>query len=507
MDSYELDLRKVFEDDFESYAAHCLKIRTKNMGVIPFKMGRVQRYLHNIVEEQRKEKSKVRIILLKGRQQGASTYVEGRFYWKVTHAFGVKAYILTHSQDATDNLFKMVQRFHKYCPTLMRPIDGPNNAKELAFSGLDSGYKVGTAGNVGVGRGDTIQFFHGSEVAFWPNAAEHVAGIMQAIPRSGGTEIFKESTANGQDNYFHIQWQLASKNESEYRAVFLPWYWQEEYTAEIGEEGISLTSEEIELRDIYGLTNEQMNWRRIKIHEFSAEGGSGTNKFMQEYPCNDIEAFQNSGIESFIPNLWIERAMNTKGLALIGPKVAGIDPARFGKDRTSIVIRQGRTVTSVRSYKQLDLMNVVGLVYTMYKEEKPEKIYIDVCGLGAGVYDRLVELGLGSVCVPVNAAQSALNDNKYANKRAEMWGLMRDWFYEEPNSIPDLMSLKIDLCAPTFKYDSKGRVLLEKKEDMKKREMMSPDEGDAMALTFAFPIISGNLGQFINPGMRLKRPH
>ena len=84
-----------------------------------------------------------------------------------------------------------------------------HNSKELIFGVLDSGYKLGTAENKSAGRSSTIQLFHGSEVAFWPNAAEHAKGIMQAIPDAFNTEAILESTANGVGNYFHQQWQKA----------------------------------------------------------------------------------------------------------------------------------------------------------------------------------------------------------------------------------------------------------------------------------------------------------
>ena len=88
----------------------------------------------------------------------------------MTHSFGSRAFILTHEQAATDNLFEMVERFHHHCPDVVKPSTGAANAKELYFDGLESGYRVGTASTKATGRSSTIQFFHGSEVAFWPHA-------------------------------------------------------------------------------------------------------------------------------------------------------------------------------------------------------------------------------------------------------------------------------------------------------------------------------------------------
>ena len=153
-----------------------------------------------------------------------STYVGGRFYHKVTWHKGTQAFILTHALDATQNLYKMAQRYYENTPSVVKPEVTTSNAKELIFGILDSGYKLGTAENKAVGRSATIQLLHGSEVAFWNNAAEHAKGIMQAVPNAPGTEIILESTANGVGNFFHQQWQQAEAGQSEYIAIFVPWF-------------------------------------------------------------------------------------------------------------------------------------------------------------------------------------------------------------------------------------------------------------------------------------------
>src|SRR3546814_12265242 len=95
----------------------------------------------------------------------------------------------------------------------------------------------------------TVQYFHGSEVAFWPFAADHAAGVIQAVPDIAGTEIILESTANGIGNYFHQQWQRAEAGQSEYQANFIPWYWHGEYRSEVPA-GLVPTEDELELTEI-----------------------------------------------------------------------------------------------------------------------------------------------------------------------------------------------------------------------------------------------------------------
>lgn len=485
MSPEEKEIRKKLKDDFRHYALKCLSIRTKSGDIKPFELNKAQLYIHSLIENQRQLTGKVRAIILKGRQQGCSTYVGGRFYHQVTHRFGTQAFILTHALDATQNLYKMAQRFYENTPIVVKPEVTTSNAKELIFGKLDSGYKLGTAENKSVGRSATIQLLHGSEVGFWNNAEEHAKGILQAVPNADGTEIILESTANGIGNYFHQMWQKAEANQSEYIAIFIPWYWQDEYY-KISEVGFIPTLEEEELKSQYHLTNDQINWRRYKIAEFSVNGIDGEKAFKQEYPCNPTEAFQLTGEDSYIQSDIVMRARKCVA-EKYGKLLIGVDPARFGDDRSSIIRRQGRVAFGLESYVKKDTMEVTGLVHRIIETEDPYKVFIDVGGLGAGIVDRLKELGHGSRIVAVNAGSSPLDAKRYSNKRSEMWGLMREWLLQEPCQLPDSDSLHADICGIRYKIDSNSRLVMEQKSEMKKRGARSPDESDALCLTFAYP--------------------
>jgi len=132
-------------------------------------------------------------------------------------------------------------------------------------------------------------------------------------------------------------------------------------------------------------------------------------------------------------------------------------------------------------------MEVAGIVSRVIEEEKPFKAFVDVGGLGAGVVDRLFELGYRGIVIPVNSGSKPLDAKKYLNKRAEMWGECLNWLNNEPCQIPDSDSLHADLSGVKYKFDSNSRLQLEKKEDMKKRGVRSSDEADALCLTFAYP--------------------
>jgi hypothetical protein len=480
----EKAIRQRLKSDFQHYAEKCLKIRTKGAKIEPLILNEAQQYLHERVEEQKARTGKVRAIILKGRQMGCSTYIEGRFYWLVSHTKGVRAFILTHEEEATNNLFEIANRYHENCHPLVKPSTSAANAKELHFNKLDSGYKVGTAGNKAVGRSSTIQLFHGSEIGFWPNAQQHAAGIMQAVPDEDGTEIFKESTANGVGNYFHKEWQDAEAGLSEYIAIFVPWYWTTEYRKEVPDDFV-ITDEERQYKEDYGLDLEQIAWRRNKIIELK-----DPILFKQEYPATAAEAFQVSGSDPYIKSELVMAARRCKDAEPYGDKKLGVDPARFGNDRTSICFREGRKVHWIRSYTKKSTMQVAGLVKMAIDEIGADQCAIDVGGLGAGVYDRLVELVDDDDCkiVQVNSSESPIDEKSYSNKRAEMWGEIKNWLEAQPASIPDSDELQADLTQIQYSYNSNQALVMEKKEDMKKRGFRSPDMADALGLTFAVPI-------------------
>lgn len=481
------------EDRLEVFAPECLRIRAKSGKTVPFRFNRAQAYIHERLEEQRARLGRVRALILKGRQQGCSTYVGARFYRKTTLAAGTRTFILTHEDAATQNLFEMVNRYHEHCPHGIRPSTGAANAKELFFDQLDSGYKVGTAGTRGVGRSSTIQLFHGSEVAFWPHADTHAAGVLQAVPDEPGTEVILESTANGIGNLFHQKWTDAERGIGDFIAIFVPWFWQDEYRKPVPQ-GFVMTDEEATYASTYGLDAEQIAWRRNKIDELKDAA-----LFKQEYPATAAEAFQMSGHDSFIKPALVAMARSAR-LDESGPLVIGLDPARFGDDDSAMARRRGRKVIGTERRPKLSTMEVAGWAKQVIDTEKPARMFIDVGGLGAGIYDRLVEMGYGELVRAVNFGSAPLEPPKLdeqgreigggpANRRAEMWMASRDWLGQEGGAdIPDKDSLQGDACGPAYRYDSNSRVLIERKEDMRRRGVKSPDEWDAVVLTFAEPV-------------------
>jgi hypothetical protein len=289
-------VRKRLYEDFEFYARHALKIRTKEGTIAPLVLNAAQKIFMKTVIDQLQRTGRVRVVVLKGRQQGLSTIIEGLLYWWTSQHKATKAIVMTHLGESTKALFDMTKRYHEQCPEILKPHTKYSSRKELAFDLLDSSYMVATAGGEGIGRGETIQLAHLSEAAFYPpaTARDNINGLTQAIPNSPGTFVFVESTANGIGNPFHEIWTNAVNGTNEYEAVFIPWFIQKEYRVAVPK-GFERTPEEDKLVEKYGLDDEQLMFRRRKI------ALNGLELFQQEYPCHADEAFLTSGRPVFNP--------------------------------------------------------------------------------------------------------------------------------------------------------------------------------------------------------------
>jgi hypothetical protein len=490
-----LRLLQTYRADLERFAQDCLRIRDKEGSVQLFPgLNTAQKYVHTRVEEQLKTTGKIRAIVLKGRQQGISTYTAARFYRRSTLHRGVNVYILSHEQVASDNLFKMVDRFQVHNP--LRPHTGVSNVKELEFDKLDSTYVVATAGQKAGGRGRTISLFHGSEVAFWQSAGEHFASSVQAVPDMPGTEIILESTANGASGEFYERWYNAVAGEGDYIPIFVPWFWQEEYarptppdfelSTETGETGVS----EKEYAELFNLTLEQMAWRRAKVAELRS-----VQKFDQEYPGSPELAFTSADVKrSFILPITVLRARKRKGIEGTGPLIIGVDPSGPGKDRFAVVARRGPKVEWTEHRQMPETPEAVLWLRDIMDRHQPERMFIDLGNIGHAIYSTLKTLGAPYTEMMRGVNFGSPSQFKMArpklpgpkNRRAEMWDRCREWLeLEEGVSLPDDDALQADLTAPRIKPLLTNDFLIESKDEMKKRGVRSPDLADALILTFA----------------------
>ena len=278
----------------KEYIEKHLYIKTKDKKVIPLPMNPIQKKYW-------KEKTN-RDIILKPRQLGFTTLKVSQYFEKIINEKNVTAVIIAHNADSTQKIFSTVQLMYENLPEekKLELNDGSNkpkygNRKEYYFVGNNSRISVGTAGNTSFGRGDTVNYLHCSEVAFWPNPEELMTGLLQAVPYDG--EVCIETTANGVGNYFYRTYFEAKEGQSRFIPHFYRWFDHPEYKLELDQgEEIVLDQEEQQLIETYNLTLEQIKWRRWKVSEMPDKDGlSKEDLFKQEYPEDEMSCFLTSG--------------------------------------------------------------------------------------------------------------------------------------------------------------------------------------------------------------------
>lgn len=279
----------------KQYIETYIKIRNKAGQIIDFKFNEPQQKLYEVIKEQKRLKKPVRIIILKPRQTGISTETESILFKETATRFNVNSGIITHLEEATNNMFAMSKLMYDCLPLEMKPSIKKSNAKELVFdndygTGLKSKIRCMTAGSQGVGRSYTFDNLHISELAFWPgDKKKTMTGLLQAVPNLPSTMIIIESTANGYD-YFKEFWDAAVAGENDFVSFFIGWHEMKDY--QMPYNGFELTEEEKILQETYNLTLDQLTWRRWCIKNNCS---NDISQFKQEYPITPEEAFLSTG--------------------------------------------------------------------------------------------------------------------------------------------------------------------------------------------------------------------
>jgi len=492
MRAKKIEFVKRCRSDLEFQCRHCFKIRNKDAQVVPFVWNRTQRYIHERLEAQRSRIGRVRAIIVKGRQQGVSTYVAARYYSRASLYKNINVMILSHEWQSADALFDLVDRYHRHNP--IAPRLGRDNSKELSFDALDSHYNVFTAGEKAAGRSRTTSLFHGSEAAMWKNPQEHYAASVQTVPILPNTEVILESTAKGASGLFYEKAMEALREEGEYELIFAPWFWEETNVAEapddfvIGTEKDDFGQTDQEYMEMWGLTRDQMYFRHVKTKELGSRA-----MFRQEYPADIAEAFIASSDDPYIPAYRVLNARRNDKIEAHGPVIIGGDPAGPGGDRFAVAARQGHKVLWVKWRNKIGAMEGAQWVRELALEVDAERVNIDAGGLGHGIVS-ILRSWKDTAHLVHGIDFGGKSEHKMAypkvpgpkNRRAEMWKRMKEWFeLEEGVSIPDMQELSTDIPVTRVKPTTSNDLVLESKDDMRKRGVQSPDLADAIALTFA----------------------
>ena len=214
------------------------------------------------------------------------------------------------------------------------------------------------------------------------------------------------------------------------------------------------------------------------------------NQYRREFLCDFSASMDNALIT--IDKVTDAAAKKMTERDVVGSaRILGVDVARYGSDRSVIQKRQGLVAHEPKIFNDIDNMTLAGMVAQEVNEWEPDAVCIDA-GRGEGVIDRLRQLGY--FITEVNFGGKPLSPT-YNNKRSEMWDNIRIWL-DDGGALPNHTDLKTDLCVPLYKFDSGNRLQLESKDDIKKRGGRSPDLGDALALTFSYPVAAKKIGHF-----------
>lgn len=248
-------------------------------------------------------------------------------------------------------------------------------------------------------------------------------------------------------------------------------------------------------------SNREAWWNRnIDARTVAENDATLYDDIIREYGADSDQArvevygqFPRLGDQQFISRGEVEDAQGRESFNDPGaPLLMGVDPARFGDDEAVIAFRQGRDANVIpwQKYKRCSTTELAESCAEAIDRFKPDGVFIEGDGVGGGVIDILKHYGFK--VIEVTAGGKAENSDQYANHRTELWGRMRDWI--PTATLPDDKPLADDLSAPMYHYSLKGQLQLESKDKMKKRGYASPNNADALAMTFSRTVARRDAG-------------
>jgi hypothetical protein len=386
------------------FASTFLKILDKGNHLIPFRWNKAQAHFH--------ANRTGRDLILKARQLGFSTHVQGEMFRREVTTSRTTI-TLAHDADTTAKLRLMADRFWEHCKfNDIQPARKYANASLTTYPEFDSTSTIATAGNMETGRGGTYSDFHGSEVAFWRDAKRIIAGAMQG----GNPDAVLESTPNGAQGYFYELAMEALRGDGVWTLHFYPWWWDAEYVADAT--GIEYTDEESDLVEKHNLRPEQIAWRRNKQMELKG-------LFVQEYPEDPVTCFLTSGKSYFgnIAHVWTAPTPAAKH-----PEheyVAGLD---FGQtnDYTAMIVLDNTTK------QQVDLIHMRRLpwaeqrsrIVKAYKRWGCRKMGAERNSIGAVNIEALQDEGLTIIPFDTtNESKAGIMSELYEDLHTGGWQL------------------------------------------------------------------------------------
>lgn len=393
-----------------------------------------------------------RFTVRAGHGVGKSSVEAWLILWFVLFHRNCKIPVTANSQDQLrDVVWAEIARWHGQMPEFLRTM--LEVKVERVFVKADPEGAFAVARTARPEKPEALQGFHAETLAFF---IEEASGIEDIIFETAGgalssehSWVFMFANPTRTSGYF---FRSHHENRDSWRCYHVPCQHSHRVSPRYADE----------IAREYG---ESSNVYRVRV--------------LGEFPLSEDDAVIGLGI--------IEAAVGREVSPTESGIVWGLDVARFGDDTTALAKRRGNVLLEpVKEWKKLDLMQTVGRVAQEFREAtpRPAAINVDVIGLGAGVVDRLRELGLPVRGVNVSESP-ATNSDRYMRMRDELWFLGKEWFETRSVLIPRDDGLIAELVGPKYKIESSGKLKVESKDDMKKRGIRSPNKADAFLLTFA----------------------
>lgn len=288
-----------------------LSIRSKTGDIIPFKWNIEQWIMFFVLREFWRRGMPVRIIVLKGRQFGSTTFWTGILYYIANKKANTNSLLLAHDKETSEKIFHMFATYQENNPLAFKK--KTQSKGHMSLRGINSNIYVGTGYSKSAGVGTTPTLVLGEEVARWKDGAETAASLLPSIPKTAGSMVVYNSTAWGHGNFFHNTWRDSRAGKSAFKGIFLPWFLHEEYRIPFGSReeeahfANTLTEDEVAMKRNFGIDNAQLRWRRDMISEFSGENDPEA-KFCENFPSTDTEPFLTNS-SNFFDNLRLHKLL------------------------------------------------------------------------------------------------------------------------------------------------------------------------------------------------------
>lgn len=499
----ELDYYSKFENWPEFIENHFKVKDIQNNSLVPFKFTQMQRKTFKKLLNQYRGQKFVDALIIKGRRGQQSSLISALACCYAIFFSNSNIYLIT---DLQDNAKKLIANYHSifldtpFVRSLLSLAYGVKEKETMSISTESitlcngSNFKISSmlgamqADRASIGAGDSIRFLHVTEYFGEYKAIQKTFDAIKGI----NTFCIRESTPRpncGIHEDYNIS--IAAKY-TKTQVIFYPW-WEDDHNVEYIKD-YKPSQEALDYAQNYNprLTNEQLAFIDRKLAR------SSIKSFNEEYPATPELAFMQDTTGFYFEPQLISKCMRQEhGLYHkphdldLHPVVMGVDPAYTGKDKCAIVIRQGMWVHEIITLEGMDSKGIFGEVYKIYqiyrrKNMIIKKIFVDKTGSDGLIV--ILKENLGSDVVRgVSFGEEPIDKAKYLNKGAEMVDSVK-FAMQEGLSCPNNKNLSLQLSNMKFEYTLKSQLKREPKDELKKRIGMSPDELDALALTFAFNI-------------------